>query len=61
MRLKIEGGKKKDLGKSMQSSGIPCFTPVWDNQGTPVKEEAVVPEKYGHPFPFTDGGGGAGE
>lgn len=46
VRLKVEG-RKKDSGKSMQSSGIPCFTPVGDNQGARVKEGAVLPEEHG--------------
>lgn len=38
---------KKDLSKSMQRSGVPCFTPVLDSFSIQVKGGAVLPEECG--------------
>lgn len=42
----------------MQSSRILCFTTVQNNKGVQVKERAVLPEEYWHPFPVIDREGG---
>lgn len=56
MRLTLEG-RKTDLGKITQSSGVPCFLPFWT--GKLHKSRGSLTRgmwSSGHPLNITDGG-----